>query len=185
MTILFKKASGLERERKSPSFLLAACIQKNIFCAFGGADMGVIHYELLDRGVTITANLYSSQLLRADSKLRENFPALLANGNPVFLHDNARPHVATSAVETLTSIGRDVLPHPPYSPDLAPSDYHLFRSLKSHFSGTRHVDQESLVTHLTKFFASKPPEFFVSGIDSLITRWSMVKNSGGEYIMKM
>ncbi|PNF18223.1 hypothetical protein B7P43_G17755 [Cryptotermes secundus] len=46
----------------------------------------------------------------------------------VFLHDNARPHTA----ETLWKLKFDVMAHPPYSPDLAPSDYHSFGPLKRH-----------------------------------------------------
>ncbi|KAG5309538.1 SETMR methyltransferase, partial [Acromyrmex insinuator] len=42
------------------------------------------------------------------------------------LHDNARPHVAASTTALLNQFSWDVLTHPPYSPDLAPSDYHLF-----------------------------------------------------------
>ncbi|UYV70361.1 hypothetical protein LAZ67_7002670 [Cordylochernes scorpioides] len=42
-------------------------------------------------------------------------------------HDNARPHVAKIVKETLEALQWDVLPHPPYSPDIAPSDYHIFR----------------------------------------------------------
>ncbi|GBP39654.1 Mariner Mos1 transposase [Eumeta japonica] len=45
------------------------------------------------------------------------------------LHDNARPHVAKPVKTYLGTLKWDVLPHPPYSPDIAPSDYHLFRSM--------------------------------------------------------
>ena len=45
----------------------------------------------------------------------------------IFHHDNARPHVAIPAKNYLENSGWQVLPHPPYSPDLAPFDYHLFR----------------------------------------------------------
>ena len=42
----------------------------------------------------------------------------------IFLHfDNARPHAAEHEVDEM---GFKKLPHPPYSPDLAPSDFFLF-----------------------------------------------------------
>ena len=47
----------------------------------------------------------------------------------IFQHDNARSHVAEVVKETLEALNWDVLPHPPYSPDIAPSDYHLFWSM--------------------------------------------------------
>ena len=34
--------------------------------------------------------------------------------------------------------------HPPYSPDLAPSDFHLFLKMKEHLAGKRHADDEDL-----------------------------------------
>src|SRR3954469_23682395 len=43
-------------------------------------------------------------------------------------HDNARPHTVKMTKEKLQALGWEVLPHPPYSPDLAPSDFHLFRN---------------------------------------------------------
>ncbi|EGI60642.1 Mariner Mos1 transposase, partial [Acromyrmex echinatior] len=47
----------------------------------------------------------------------------------ILLHDNARPHVAKPVKTYLETLKWEVLPHPLYSPDIAPSDYHLFRSL--------------------------------------------------------
>ena len=55
----------------------------------------------------------------------------------IFQHDNARPHVAKVVRETLEALNWDVLPHPPYFPDIAPSDYHLFRSM-SHGLAEQH-----------------------------------------------
>jgi histone-lysine N-methyltransferase SETMAR len=46
-------------------------------------------------------------------------------------NDNARPHTSLKAREAITKFDWTVLPHPPYSPDLAPSDFHLFGALKN------------------------------------------------------
>lgn len=46
------------------------------------------------------------------------------------LNDNARPHTSAHTVETLQTFKSEVLTHPAHSPDLTPSDYHLFGPLK-------------------------------------------------------
>ena len=45
-------------------------------------------------------------------------------------HDNAWLHTARSTVATMHDLSFECLPHPPYSPDLAPSDFHVFGPLK-------------------------------------------------------
>jgi len=52
-----------------------------------------------------------------------------------FLQDNACPHVAARNMGTIQKLKRNVLPHPPYSPDHAPLDYNFFGHLKEHLSG--------------------------------------------------
>ncbi|EZA53514.1 Histone-lysine N-methyltransferase SETMAR [Ooceraea biroi] len=48
---------------------------------------------------------------------------------PILLHDNARPHTARLTVAKLQELELETLRHPPYSPDLSPTDYHFFRNL--------------------------------------------------------
>ena len=61
--------------------------------------------------------------------LQKRRPALVNRRGPILLHDNARPHVARLTVQKLTDLGYETLRHPPYSPDLSPTDYHFFRHL--------------------------------------------------------
>jgi histone-lysine N-methyltransferase SETMAR len=56
-------------------------------------------------------------------------------------HDNARPHTSLHTLEAITKLQWTVLPHPPYSPDLAPSDYHLFSPLKDAIRGKKFEDE--------------------------------------------
>jgi hypothetical protein len=53
-----------------------------------------------------------------------------------------------------------VLLHPPYSPDLAPSDYHLFRGLQNYLDCKKFANTEDLRNAVITFITSKPIEFF-------------------------
>ena len=72
-----------------------------------------------------------------------------------------------------------VLPHPAYSPVLAPSDYHLFSSM-SHALAERYFDSYEDVRKWLEF-ASKDEEFFWRGIYKLLERWEKCIVSEGKY----
>lgn len=107
---------------------------------------GIVHYELLPRNQTITADFYIAQLERWKAALEEKRPRLV-NRHAVVFHHNARPHTAVRTRQKLLELGGDV--HPPYSPDLAPSDYHLFRSLENSLRGKK-FQNETEVKNLGK-----------------------------------
>jgi histone-lysine N-methyltransferase SETMAR len=77
----------------------------------------------------------------------------------------------------------EILPHPPYSLDLAPSDYHLFRSLSNNLHGISFNNDAELQNLLDDFFTAKLADFFEHGIENLPERWEAVVNNGGEYII--
>ena len=76
-----------------------------------------------------------------------------------------------------------MLPRPLYSPDLAPSDYQLFRSLSNDLRDKQFVNEDDQKEYLQKFFDSKPEGFYARGIDDLPRRWREVIDSNGEYII--
>ncbi|UYV74504.1 hypothetical protein LAZ67_11003714 [Cordylochernes scorpioides] len=89
-------------------------------------QLGVIYYELLQPNETITGERYQQQLMRLSRALKIKRPLYAKRHDKViYQHDNARPHVAKVVKETLEALQWDVLPHPLYSPDIAPSDYHI------------------------------------------------------------
>jgi hypothetical protein len=57
----------------------------------------------------------------------------LVSHGALLLHDDAWPHIAITTVNPLNTWHWDFLSHSPYSPDLAPSDFHFFPELKKHF----------------------------------------------------
>jgi histone-lysine N-methyltransferase SETMAR len=92
--------------------------------------------------------------------------------------------VAKSTREKLLKLGWVTIPHPPYSPDLAPTDYHLFRSLSNHLREKKFDDENNLKTDLADFFSQKSLDFYERGIFSLPERWRQVVDSDGAYIIE-
>ena len=90
----------------------------------------LVYYELLQPNEIITAERYQRQLMQLSRALKFKRPQYAKRHDKViFQHDNARPHVAKVVKETLEALNWDLLPHPPDSPNIAPSDYHLFRPM--------------------------------------------------------
>ena len=141
---------------------------------------GVVHYELLPPNTTINASYYCDQLERVETEIGNKRPRV---GKVRFLHDNARPHTAKLTREKLKELDWEILPRQPYSPDLAPSDYYLFKHLHYFLNDKIYSKRDQLKQDLDDFFASQPVEFFKKRIEKLVKRWQQVVDSDGEYIL--
>jgi histone-lysine N-methyltransferase SETMAR len=78
----------------------------------------------LEQGRTITGAYYSELLTKLNEKILEKRRGKLAKG-VIFLQDNAPAHKPFIALQKRHEIGFELIDHPPYSPDLARSDYVL------------------------------------------------------------
>jgi len=104
---------------------------------------GILFIDYLPKDQTINAEYYSSLLVQLKDILKENRRGKFTKG-VLFLHDNFPAHRALATQKKLAYLGFQYLDHSPYSPDLAPSDYHLFPGLKKrlkcrHFSSDAEV----------------------------------------------
>jgi histone-lysine N-methyltransferase SETMAR len=75
-------------------------------------------------------------------------------------HDNAPAHRALATQKKLAYLGFQCLDHPPYSPDLAPSDYHLFPGLKKQFKGRHFSFDAEVIAAAETWLARQPSDFF-------------------------
>jgi len=107
---------------------------------------------------------------------------LLSSG-VLLLHDNMRPHTAIHTLQTLVKLGFTVLEHPAYSPDLAPSDYHLFRPLKDALRGHRFTS-DGVKEAVHEWRAAQPKTFVSEGIQKLLECWNKCIAKHGDYIEK-
>jgi hypothetical protein len=100
----------------------------------------------------------------------------------MLLHDNARPHAAASTQAMLQEFGWEVFEHPAYSPDLAPSDFHLFPKLKE-FLGSRRFKSDGKVKGAVKeWLNGLAAEVYDEGIQKLVTHYDKCLNVGDDYI---
>jgi histone-lysine N-methyltransferase SETMAR len=103
----------------------------------------MILVDIMPRGQTINSDLYIQTLKNLQKRLRSVRPH--KNVAEILLqYNNARPHTNLKTQEAITKLGWTVLPHPPYSPDLA-SDFHLFGALKDAIHGKRSGSDDEVI----------------------------------------
>jgi len=101
---------------------------------------------------TVTGLYYAELLGRFAAELQKLRPRL-AKKKVLFHHDNAPAHTSAFAKAKLVELGYELLPHPPYSPDLAPCDFFLFPNLKKSLAGQKFASNEGIVAVTEACFA--------------------------------
>ncbi|GBP42386.1 Mariner Mos1 transposase [Eumeta japonica] len=143
---------------------------------------GVVYYELLKPGETVNTSRYKQQMIDLNNALIEKRPEWARrHGKVILLHDNAPAHKAKEVQDTIKVLGWELLPHPPYSPDLAPSDYHLFSSMGHALAEQRFDSYAEVENWVSDWFASKEEHFYWHGIHKLPKRWTKCVESDGQY----
>lgn len=93
--------------------------------------------------------------------------------------DNARPHLID---DELIQMGVKRLPHPPYSPDLAPSDFFLFGYLKFKLEGKIFNTEKEVLGEVARILHAIPKDQFRAPYDEWIRRLHLCIERDGEYI---
>ena len=146
-------------------------------------SQGVILVDILPKGQTINSEVDIETLRKLKAKIRRVWPNL-DMANMLLQYDNARPHTSIRTMETITSFGWTVIPHRPYSPDLAPSDYPLFGPMKEGLRGNRYGNDNEVKTAVLNWLRHQPAEFYNTGIHVLVHRWTVALERGGDYVEK-
>ena len=145
--------------------------QKKLMVLVWWFSAGVIHYSFMKPGMAITADVYVNQLHEMMRKLALKQLRLVNKDQPILLQDNAQPHVAQGTLLKIQQWNLEVLSHPLYSPDLAPTDYHFFQALDNFLQGKTFATEKQAKTSFSDFITSCSPPFFVAGINKLPIRW--------------
>jgi histone-lysine N-methyltransferase SETMAR len=93
-------------------------------------------------------------------------------------------NTSVAAKAAIQCCGFQELNHPPYSPNLAPSDYFLFSKLKLDLRGKKFTSDEEVISTVSDHFKNKNSEYFFSAIQKLINRSKKYIEIKGDYIEK-
>ncbi|UYV77657.1 hypothetical protein LAZ67_15001833 [Cordylochernes scorpioides] len=136
---------------------------------------GVLLLDFLNKGQTITGDYYANLVKQLREAIKEKRRGKLSR-KIVYHQDNAPSHRSLQAMATIYDSGFELLPHAPYSPDLAPSDFNLFPHLKKKLSGIHFRSDEEVID------ASLETSFFLEGIKALEPRRKKCIDLKGEYV---
>jgi histone-lysine N-methyltransferase SETMAR len=131
---------GSPKSKKAKTTFSAGKVMATVFWD----SKAVMYMDFLTQHHTINTE-YCSALLEGPVKAAIRNKRKRVQTSVSFLQDNARPQVAAHTMETIQKLKWNILPQPPYSPDLAPSDYHLFGPLKEHLGGKRFRNNEEVI----------------------------------------
>jgi histone-lysine N-methyltransferase SETMAR len=142
----------------------------------------LVHFQ--EKGQTVTNVRYSEMLVKELKPAMRSKRRGLLSKRVLLLHDSARPHTAAHTVDTLSALKFEVLKHPPYRPDLAPSDFHLFGPMKEHLRCRKFVDDNEVMGAVQSLLQATPKSFFLEGIRKLVDRWTKCVVKQGDYVEK-
>ena len=99
-------------------------------------------------------------------------------------HDNVRSHTSLKTLKVISSFGWTTISHSLYSPDLAPSDFHLFESLKENLRERHFSSDEEVKTAGRKCLKAKSVEFYNEGVCAVVKKWEKAVRKARDYIKK-
>ena len=144
---------------------------------------GIVFIDYLQKGKTINGEYYAKLLRELRQAIKSKRPGKLTKG--VLLHqDNAPAHKSLVAMSAVHDYGFELIDHPSYSPDLAPSDYFLFPNLKKHLAGKRYESDDDVISAVEDFFEGQEENFYATGIRALQHRWKKCVDRRGNYVEK-
>ena len=142
---------------------------------------GIVHHEFLPPGCTVNKEYYLQILRNLREAIRRKRPELWRDNSWILHHDNAPAHTALLIQQFLAKHNTVVMPQPPYSPDMAPSDFFLFPTLKRTLKGQRCSTIDEIKTKSQIELKTIPNEAFHQCFSNWKLRWQKCIISQGNY----
>ena len=142
---------------------------------------GMIYMHWVLTGQTVYEEYYVKVLREFRKRFRRKRPALFKSGQWHFHHDKAPIYNTILVTDYLTKMGIKIVPHHPYSPDLAPCDFWLFRKLKEKLRGCRYETFEEMKEAVTKVIDMLTQEDFHGALQKLLEWYNKCIAAKGDY----
>ena len=153
--------------------------QKKLMISVIWSTTGMKTITMLPRGESFNRAFFVDVVLADLFKAIESARPI-KKASELRLHiDNARPHLVDDVLE---GNGLARLPHPPYSPDLAPSDFFLFGYLKMRVEGKSFNSDEELFLEASNILRAIPIPILRGVYNEWIRRLERCIELGGEYV---
>lgn len=174
------KAYGIPRKKKFTSVLSAGNIV--VAVSWDEKDGGVTNFS--PKRTKLNSDQYAERLINVNAHCHWSCPIRKIH-ELLLVYDSAKPHTSVCTTEAITNSGYTVLLHPHYSPDLASSDYHLFRPLtKINLWRHHYVSDKALQIVMHQWLQGGESSCYWMGIHALFQRWKKNLSSGTDHIGK-
>jgi histone-lysine N-methyltransferase SETMAR len=141
---------------------------------------GVILLDFLEPKQTINSDRYIATLTKLKAQISR--VRLEKKATLLLQHDKARPHTSLKTMRHVAECSWTVLSHPPYSLDLAPSDFDLFGPMKDGLCGQHFPGSDAVITAVRKWVASAGADFYEHSLQALVQCWQKCVASGDDYV---
>ncbi|KAI6654415.1 Transposase [Oopsacas minuta] len=142
---------------------------------------GIVLQLPCESGKDVIATFFTEQMLPNLIKNIEKYRPKTGTRGTKILIDNPSSHTAKLTKNFLDVEGLELLPHPSYSPDLAPCDFWLFPKLKIYLQVKDFNTLQALGTGMYQYFKSIPEEEYRNVFYKWVERLKLCVSAGGDY----
>ncbi|XP_011066981.1 PREDICTED: histone-lysine N-methyltransferase SETMAR-like [Acromyrmex echinatior] len=133
------------------------------------------------KGRTVTGEYYAALLDKLNDEIKKKRPHM-AKKKVLYHHASAPLNTSLKAMVKLNQLRFELVAHPPYSPDLTPSDYYLFPKFKRWFRGKRFTSNEEVIAETEAYFEGLDVSYYRKGIEMLENRYTKCIALEGNYV---
>ena len=158
------------KHSKRPIITKRPLSTKKVLYAIFFSDEGVAIKVPVKKGKSITGKYYKDVVLKKLKKYYQKRRPATGFKHVRLLHDNALAHTFAIVTVFLKKAKVTVLPHPPYSPDLAPCDFFLLPKLKAFLAGRKYQSRQALGSAIHQYLITVPKSVYRDAFKKWIHR---------------